>query len=39
LISLDSSKRFEMGINGRVYYEKEFDKYYLLEKLEVIFKS
>ena len=39
LIALDKSKRSEMGNNGRAYYEKEFDRNNLLEKLESIFKS
>ena len=28
-----------MGNNGRAYYEKEFDRNNLLEKVEVIFNS
>jgi glycosyltransferase involved in cell wall biosynthesis len=39
LMALDKSKRSEMGINGRAYYEKEFDRNTLLEKLEDILKS
>ena len=39
LMALDKSKRCEMGNNGRAYYEKEFDRNKLLEKLEVIFNS
>ena len=39
LMALDKSTLIEMGNNGRVYYEKEFDRDYLLEKLEVIFNS
>ena len=39
LMALDKSKRSEMGNNGRAYYEKEFDRNNLLEKLEGIFKS
>ena len=39
LIALDKSTLIEMGNNGRAYYEKEFNRDYLLEKLEVIFKS
>jgi glycosyltransferase involved in cell wall biosynthesis len=39
LIALDKSKHSEMGNNGRAYYEKEFDRNNLLEKLESIFKS
>ena len=39
LIALDKSTLVDMGNNGRAYYEKEFDRGYLLEKLEVIFNS
>ena len=39
VMALDKSKRSEMGNNGRAYYEKEFDRNNLLEKLEGIFKS
>ena len=39
LMALDKSKHSEMGDNARTYYEKEFDKDYLLEKLEGIFNS
>ena len=39
LITLDRTKLYEMGINARKYYEKEFDRNSLLEKLEVILKS
>ena len=39
LMALDKSKRSEMGNNGRDYYEKEFDRNNLLEKLEGIFNS
>ncbi|MBT6448485.1 MAG: glycosyltransferase family 4 protein [Flavobacteriaceae bacterium] len=39
LIILDQSKLHEMGINARTYYDKEFDRNHLLEKLEVIFNS
>ena len=39
LMALDKSTLIEMGNNGRAYYEKEFDRDYLLEKLEVIFNS
>ena len=39
LMALDKSKRFEMANNGRAYYEKEFNRHYLLERLEVIFNS
>ena len=38
-MALDESKRSEMGNNGRAYYEKEFDRNNLLEKLEDIFNS
>ncbi|MDC0486627.1 glycosyltransferase family 4 protein [Flavobacteriaceae bacterium] len=39
LMALDKSKHSEMGDNARTYYEKEFDRDYLLEKLEGIFNS
>jgi len=39
LITLDKSALNDMGNNGRAYYEKEFDRDYLLEKLEIIFNS
>ena len=39
LMALDKSKRSEMGNNGRAYYEKEFDRNNLLEKLVFILKS
>jgi colanic acid biosynthesis glycosyl transferase WcaI len=39
LMNLDKYKRNEMGNNGRAYYEKEFDKNNLLDKLERIFNS
>ena len=39
LMTLDKSKHHEMGINARAYYEKEFDRTTLIEKLEVILKS
>ena len=38
-MALDKSTLIDMGNNGRAYYEKEFDRDYLLEKLEVIFNS
>ena len=38
-MALDKSTLDEMGKNGRAYYKKEFDRDYLLEKLEVIFNS
>ena len=37
LMALDKSTLNQMGNNGRAYYEKEFDRDYLLEKLEQIF--
>ena len=39
LIYLDKSMLIEMGVNGRAYYEKEFDKESLLNKLEKILSS
>ena len=39
LMNLDKSKLHEMGINSRAYYEREFDRNSLLEKLEIILKS
>ena len=39
LMALDKSMLDQMGNNGRIYYEKEFDRDYLLEKLEVIFNT
>ena len=39
LMALDKSALDQMGNNGRIYYEKEFDRDYLLEKLEVILNS
>ena len=39
LMALDKSSLNELGKNGRAYYEKEFDRNNLLEKLESIFKS
>jgi len=39
LMSLDEFKCNEMGNNGRAYYEKEFDREYLLKRLEFIFNS
>tara|TARA_X000000368_G_scaffold112332_1_gene87574 strand:- start:3288 stop:4490 length:1203 start_codon:yes stop_codon:yes gene_type:complete len=39
LMNIDESELHEMGINARKYYEKEFDRTSLLEKLEVILKS
>jgi glycosyltransferase involved in cell wall biosynthesis len=39
LMDLDKSVLNEMGINARAYYDKEFDKAYLLDKLEDILNS
>ena len=39
LMNLDKKKLNEMGNNARDYYKKEFDRKYLLEKLEFIFES
>ena len=39
MMALDKSKLSEMGKNGRAYYDKEFDKNNLLQKLEGIFNS
>ena len=39
LMTLDRSKLHEMGINARAFYEKEFDREYLLERLEFILDS
>ena len=39
LIALDKPSLNEMGNNGRIYYENEFDRNYLLEKLEKILVS
>jgi glycosyltransferase involved in cell wall biosynthesis len=39
LMALDKYLLNEMGNNSRVYYEKEFDREYLLKRLEDIFKS
>lgn len=39
LITLDNDKMKQMGVNARKYYEKEFDRKYLIEKLEFIFDS
>jgi hypothetical protein len=38
-MTLDKSALNQMGNNGRAYFEKEFDRNNLLEKLEGIFKS
>lgn len=37
LIGLDQKTRLEMGKNARAYYDKEFDRELLLERLEQIF--
>ena len=39
LMNIDKSELHKMGINARAYYEKEFDREYLLESLESIFES
>ena len=39
LMNLGKDKLNEMGSNARDYYNKEFDRKYLLEKLEFIFES
>ena len=39
LMALDKPTLNETGKNRRAYYEKEFNKDYLSEKLEVIFNS
>ncbi len=39
LMALDKSTLNHMGNNGRAYYEKEFDREYLLQKLEQILIS
>ena len=39
LMALDKFTLNQIGNNGRAYYEKEFDRNNLLEKLESIFKS
>ena len=39
LIALDKPSLNEMGNNGRIYYENEFGRNYLLEKLEKILVS
>ena len=38
-MNIDKSELHKMGINARAYYEKEFDREYLLESLESIFES
>lgn len=37
LMALDKSALDQMGNNGRTYYEKEFDREFLLKRLEEIF--
>lgn len=37
LMTLDKSTLNQMGNNGRAYYEKEFDREFLLKRLEEIF--
>jgi len=39
IISLDKYKLNEMGRNGRYYYDKEFDRKFLLDRLETILNS
>ena len=39
LMALEKSTLNEMGNNARAYYEKEFDRNYLLKRLEFIFNS
>ena len=39
LIALDKSKLIEFGNNAIIYYKNEFNKEYLLNKLEAIFNS
>ena len=39
LMTLDKFTLNQMGNNGRAYYEKEFDREYLLDRLEKIFVS
>jgi glycosyltransferase involved in cell wall biosynthesis len=39
LISIDLEERIAMGLNARAYYEKEFDKQYLLDILECILED
>lgn len=39
IISMDKYKLNEMGRNGRYYYEKEFDRKFLLDRLEKILNS
>ncbi len=39
IISMDKNHLAEMGKNGRSYYEKEFDRKFLLKRLEKIFSS
>ena len=39
ILSMDKDKLNEMGRNGRYYYEKEFDRKFLLDRLEIILNS
>jgi glycosyltransferase involved in cell wall biosynthesis len=39
LMSIDKSELDKMEINARAYYEKEFNREYLLDRLESIFQS
>jgi len=39
IMSWDKSKLNKTGNNGRAYYKKEFDREFLLERLEVVFNS
>ena len=39
LMSTDKSELHKMEINARAYYEKEFNREYLLDRLESIFQS
>ncbi len=37
LYNMRETERIKMGLNGRLYFEKEFEINYLLDKLEIIF--
>ncbi len=37
LYNMRETDRIKMGLNGRLYFEKEFEINYLLDKLEIIF--
>lgn len=39
LITLDQSELDKMGINARKFYEKRFDREFLLNRLDIIFNS